>query len=176
MTQAAAAGTHSVCSCVCSCLPAEHLQWSGSLPGHLSDRPHHAGHCSARHCRGTRCRLTVSLVIVCKDKYLSCYRFRTEKWFSLHFWRDVPTLFSFWSAFHVSSRQEDRSHSFVRACSNKEEMDRDHPPLISLAQTLVVNGKVLACLHPKSSNKVSNNSKWSSVLVVTFLFTMLCYF
>lgn len=36
-----------------TCLSAEYVQWSGSLPGHLSDRPHHAGHRSARHCGGT---------------------------------------------------------------------------------------------------------------------------
>ncbi len=41
----------------------------------------------------------------------------------------------------LSSRQEDRYHSFDCACSNKEETDRARPPLISLAQTLVVNGK-----------------------------------
>ncbi len=40
-----------------------------------------------------------------------------------------------------SSRQEDRSHSSDCACSNKEETGRAHPLLISLAQTLVVNGK-----------------------------------
>ncbi len=37
-----------------------------------------------------------------------------------------------------SSRQEDRSHSFDCACSNKEESGRAHPLLI---QILVVNGK-----------------------------------
>ncbi len=41
----------------------------------------------------------------------------------------------------LSSRQEDRSHSFNCVCSNKEETGRARPPLISLAQTLVVNGK-----------------------------------
>ncbi len=41
----------------------------------------------------------------------------------------------------LSSRQEDRSHSLDCVCSNKEETGRDRPPLISLAQTLVVNGK-----------------------------------
>ncbi len=45
------------------------------------------------------------------------------------------------SASLLSSRQEDRSHSFNCVCSNKEETGRARPPLISLAQTLVVNGK-----------------------------------
>ncbi len=45
------------------------------------------------------------------------------------------------SASLPSSRQEDRSHSFDCACNNKEETGRAHPWLISLAQTLVVNGK-----------------------------------
>ncbi len=41
----------------------------------------------------------------------------------------------------LSFRQEDRCHSVDCACSNKEETGRARPPLISLAQTLVVNGK-----------------------------------
>ncbi len=41
----------------------------------------------------------------------------------------------------MSPRQEDRSHSFDCACSNKEETGRACPMLISLAQTLVVNRK-----------------------------------
>ncbi len=41
----------------------------------------------------------------------------------------------------LSSRQEDTYHSFDCVCSNKEETGRAHPPLISLAQILVVNGK-----------------------------------
>ncbi len=40
-----------------------------------------------------------------------------------------------------SSRQDDRSHSLDSVCSNKEETGRARPLLISLAQTLVVNGK-----------------------------------
>ncbi len=41
----------------------------------------------------------------------------------------------------LSSSKEDSSHSFDCACSNKKETGRAHPLLISLAQTLVVNGK-----------------------------------
>ncbi len=41
----------------------------------------------------------------------------------------------------LSSRQEDRYHSFDRACSNKEETGWACPPLISLAQILALNGK-----------------------------------
>ncbi len=39
------------------------------------------------------------------------------------------------------SRREDRIHSLDCACSNKVETARARPPLISLAQTLVVNEK-----------------------------------
>ena len=34
-------------------VPAELVQWSGSVPGDVPDRPHHAGHRSARHRAGT---------------------------------------------------------------------------------------------------------------------------
>ncbi len=55
----------------------------------------------------------------------------------------IPQLFLFFLLFSYlqSSRQEDRSHSLDCGCSNKEETGRACPPLISLAQTLVVNGK-----------------------------------
>ncbi len=58
--------------------------------------------------------------------------------FFIHFVRLFASL--------LSSRQDDRYHSFNCVCSNKEETGRAHPPLISLAQVLVVNGKCLSWL------------------------------
>ncbi len=52
-------------------------------------------------------------------------------------WRAVFLLF----ASFLSSRQDDRYHSFDCACNNKEKTGRARPLLISLAQILVVNGK-----------------------------------
>ncbi len=58
------------------------------------------------------------------------------------FLKGIRQLFGFLLFASVSiSRQEDRSCSFDCVCSNKAEMSRARPPLISLAQTLVVNGK-----------------------------------
>ncbi len=55
--------------------------------------------------------------------------------------RDFFFYFYLLSGFLPSSRQEDRYHSFNCACINKEETGRARPLLISLAQTLVINGK-----------------------------------
>ncbi len=88
-------------------------------------------------------------------------------------WLFFCFLFFLLFASLLSSKQEDRYHSFDCACSNKKETGRVCPPLISLAN----NGsqwEVLACLRLKSSVELSNNSKRSCVLVVTCLFTTLC--
>ncbi len=46
-----------------------------------------------------------------------------------------------WFASLPNLRQADRYLSFDCSCSNKEETGRARPPIISLAQILVVNGK-----------------------------------
>ncbi len=80
------------------------------------------------------------LLYFAKQKNVTFGRLRDHLSTSKKHLRDILFSFLLFASF-LSSRQEDISHSFHCASSNKEETGRARPPLVSLAQTLVVNGK-----------------------------------
>ncbi len=76
---------------------------------------------------------SISFLLTCSISF-PYFNFTTSYFCLLHvFTLNRDALWSF--------KQKDRHHSFDSACSDKEEMGRAHPPLTSLAQSLVVNGK-----------------------------------